>query len=596
MRNNTIRRWISALCCLVLLMSMIACTVVPDGGEESSVGTKPETETQTDTAVTTDTSANGTEVPPEDVPGDKGVTFLKSDLSKFKIVYARGSSDAVVAAAEELSSFIKTMYGVQPEVGNDLVVPGSSVYSESEYEILLGQANRTASNSFNAVLRQDDYGYTCYGTKIVISGWDDYTFQKAIDNFSTQVLMYKKSDDRLFCSEWAKLVVGTYDIDTFKLNGTDISNYRIVYPANGTLFEDELAAKLQLAIADTSGYVLSVVTDATKADGTPEILVGATARTVADRNMVAQTGYVVGTGVTVSLYGSTATGVGEAVKGFLSCMEGNVTNKTCTLNFTSRQAFALDRTTVSSMSFNVLTTPMTDERNDRVISTITRYLPDTFGVQEANPTWMKVLPSRLGEYYDYVGTGTQGGSKGNEHVAIFYNKERFKLIKGKTYWLTDTPEVNSVLPGSDWPRVYTYVILQDKVTGEKFMHLNTHFDTNESVQMKNAQLVMEFLKDYNDLPVLISGDLNSLPTSEQMQYLFSKGFIWAVDALGLTSYPPTFYYKPVTCDYVLATNDCLEILDYIVDNQRIHGDFASDHFAVTIKFRFRGVGKINHGW
>lgn len=597
MKKQILQRWIGLLCCVVFLLSAVACTVEEPNNRGEESGFVSETKSRSETADSTEPEVPTSEVPVEDLPGDKDVAFLKTDLSKFKIVYPRGSSDAVVAAAEELASFIKTMHGVQLEVSNDLVVSGSSVYSENEYEILLGQANRQASNTFNALLRQDDYGYTCYGTKIVISGLDDYTFQKAIDNFTTQVIIYKKSDERLFCSEWAKLTVGSYEIDSFKLNGRDISDYRIVYPAAGTLFEDELAAKLQLAIADASGYMLSVVTDGVKEDGTPEILIGKTSRTATDNSMASQTGYILGTGLTVSLYGSTATGVGEAVKGFLSTMETNVSDKTCTLNFSTRQSFALDRTTVTSMSFNVLTTPMNDARTDRVVSTIVRCLPDTFGVQEANPTWMKNLPERLSEYYDYVGTGTQSANKGNEHVAIFYNKERFNLIEGNTYWLTDTPTVNSTLPGTDWPRVWTYVVLEDKVTGERFMHLNTHLDTAGSdIQLKEAQILMKFLKDYNDLPVILSGDLNAQIQSTPMQYFFSKGFIWAVDALGLTAYPHTFLYQPTTIDYVLATNDCLEIIDYVVDNQRIHGDYASDHFAIHIKFKFRNVSNINHGW
>ena len=107
---------------------------------------------------------------------------------------------------------------------------------------------------------------------------------------------------------------------------------------------------------------------------------------------------------------------------------------------------------------------------------------------------------------------------------------------------------------------------------------------------------MKFLKNYNNVPVILSGDLNAEPTSSEIKYLFSEGFIWAVDALGLTQYPHTFLYSPVTADYVLVTNDCLEILDYIVDNKMIHGDYASDHYAVIVKFKFRNVTNINHGW
>ena len=173
------------------------------------------------------------------------------------------------------------------------------------------------------------------------------------------------------------------------------------------------------------------------------------------------------------------------------------------------------------------------------------------------------------------------------------------VVEGNTYWLTETPEENSVMPGTDWPRVYTYAVLKDKVTGESFMHLNTHLDTaGSNIRLAEVLLLMEFLEDYNDLPVILSGDLNAKADSTEMQTLFKNQFIQPLDALeDAKDQKPTFYIGDCVIDYVLITNDCLEMLNYRVEGERIYGDYASDHNAIYIDFKFRDLeGEINHGW
>ena len=579
MKKNLFLRLLCGALCLTVALSLASC-LFGEGKDTSENTQDPATEEETLPPVT-----------------DAEISFPKSGMDRFKVVYADGSSEAVVESANTLAKLIGTVCDHEPIVTNDFLREGSSTFREYEYEILVGETNREESEAFIASIRQDDLAYGCIGTKILIGARDDHNLMQAVDKFTVDIVMGKKSDEMFFRSEWAKVVKSKYNVESLTLNGAEISAYRIVYPVKNTAFEEALAGKLQLAIADETGYILPIVTDKTpNKDGRPEILIGITSRTTAAEGLVARNGYLSGNGSSVYLYGSTAAGNAEAVKAFLATVKNGTRDGVCAVELGAAQVFAPDDSTVTSMSFNVLTADVTSARTERVIATILRALPDTLGVQEANPNWMTTLNARLGKYYGCVGTGTQSATKGNEHCAIFYNKERFELIESKTYWLTDTPTENSELPGSEWPRIYTYAILRDKTTGERLMHLNTHLDTAGSeIRQTEVKLLLKFLEDYNDIPVVLSGDLNALPNTPEMQLFKDKGLIPPADALE-GDFPPTFAYNPVTIDYVLSTTDCLEVLDYVVDNQRIFGDYASDHFAILIAYRFRDVEKINHGW
>ena len=577
MKTTLFRRMLAASLCAVTVLSLFSC------GQ-----TEPETPT-------TESETEAVTLPPAVI---ENVTFPKNEMERFKIVYADGSDEAVKESAQKLAVIIKSVCGYEPIVTNDFLMEGSSTFCEYEYEILLGETNRKESQDFIPTLRQDDQGYTCIGKKILVGARDDRSLMEAIDDFTVTVVMGKKSDEMFFRPEWARVNQGRYETETLTVNGKPIQSFRIVYPIRGSAFEEALATKLQLAIADQTGYILPIVADTKPDDGTPELRIGANARKANEGNTEDGKGYLKGNGESVCLFGSTAKGNSLAVEAFVEAMAEKTENKVCSLTYGERETVDWDRSTVRSMSFNVLTTDLSTSRRDRVVSTILRSLPDTFGVQEANPNWMAELQGRLGQYYSYVGTGTGGGSNG-EHVAVFYSKERFELVESNTYWLTETPEENSKMPGTEWPRVYTYAVLKDKVTGESFMHLNTHLDTAGSdIRLAEVLLLMEFLEDYNDLPVILTGDLNAKAESVEMQTLFNNQFIQPMDALeDAKNQKPSFYIGDCTIDYVLITNDCLEMLNYRVEGERIYGDYASDHNAVYIDFKFRDMeGEIDHGW
>ena len=154
------------------------------------------------------------------------------------------------------------------------------------------------------------------------------------------------------------------------------------------------------------------------------------------------------------------------------------------------------------MSYNVWCFHVEKERVDRLMKMIGIKSPDTFGVQEATPAWMQYLTDGFEPKYAHLGQGRDGGDKG-EHMCVFYDTERLTLIEGGTRWFTDTPDVSSFCEGAYFPRNMVYAILEEKATGKRYMHINTHIEPIEG----HVKPLLEFAARY-DMPIIMTGDFN----------------------------------------------------------------------------------------
>ena len=82
----------------------------------------------------------------------------------------------------------------------------------------------------------------------------------------------------------------------------------------------------------------------------------------------------------------------------------------------------------------------TTERTNRVLQMITKYMPDSFGVQEATQQWLDIFERELGDEYGVVAQ-MRDGAEDSEASAVYYLKEKFELLDSGTIWLSKTPEV-----------------------------------------------------------------------------------------------------------------------------------------------------------
>ena len=102
-------------------------------------------------------------------------------------------------------------------------------------------------------------------------------------------------------------------------------------------------------------------------------------------------------------------------------------------------------------------------------------MPDVFGVQEAFNFQIKFIEENFTDY-DSFGVGRDNGKSEGEFMSIFWNKKTVKMIKGGTFWLSETPEKPSMGWDAACKRTATWALMKDKNTGKLFYFVNTHLD------------------------------------------------------------------------------------------------------------------------
>ncbi len=566
------------LLCILLCFSLLAigCTKKQGDGSEET------------------TTANGEQTNPS---GGAGIIPTEK-LSEMKVVYANGADSELIALADTLTNTINNTFGVSIQHSSDRIREGSEQYSEKEYEILLGKTNREEGDRFYNGLKYEDFGYDIEGTKIVIYGGNRQVLEKAITDFSYEIVFMKKGGEGVFfSSELAKNQSNGYALENILLSGAEIRDYRVVYPKNGTAFEKQLATRLVSNIQLLTGYTLDCVSDQSDVSGR-EILIGATSRNTALTETGADEGSISMTGNHVQLYGKTARGNALAVEGLLSLIEGAKNEQKISEVILPETVLYRGEDDISVMSFNLLVASKSGvpntavkDRSPRVLEMILRYLPDVLGVQEAGYDWMSFLESNLSDYYSYVGIGRDDEGSG-EHTAIFYAKERFTVTESGTKWLTDTPDTVSKLPNSKHNRIFTYAILNDKVSGESFLHINTHLDnSDDTIRTEQINFILKFLAEYTDIPVILTGDLNSSSGSTPIRSLKKTSFSSASDVAEKVDGLPGI-------DWIFITDDCIKPdTFYVLDDVIGDGSMISDHSPVYSELRIEiPEGGIRHQW
>ena len=381
------------------------------------------------------------------------------------------------------------------------------------------------------------------------------------------------------------------------INGVSVKEYTIVYAKSAALFEREMASRLQSVIVQHTGYNLQIRSDGEVQSAEKAFLIGKTkfSTNLPADALNANVGCVVGNGATVTAYGDDVQGMVNSSKLLTDLLfDSTSTEKSRAVTIGEAQTFD-GKDTFSVMTHNLKVGDVPADRIERAMTLIYKYMPDTLGVQEAKTEWMNALNDRLSDYYAIVGEGREGGTKG-EYNAILYAKAKYNLIESGTKWLTDTPDEVSKLPNSTYYRIFTWVLLEDKVTGERYLHVNTHLEGGVS-QMIQVKCLMIFLKQYNDVPIVLTGDMNAVITADEMKYIQDKGFATKQDFSEL-DHLPLFGRGYNVIDWIFVTKDCMTLTNYVTDDNYFNGDYASDHCSYFAEFRIQrpSEGDIDHGW
>lgn len=233
-------------------------------------------------------------------------------------------------------------------------------------------------------------------------------------------------------------------------------------------------------------------------------------------------------------------------------------------------------------------------RKDKVAGLLKFHQADIFNVQEALPEQMDDLIASFPDF-DHVGVGRDDGKRLGEHMAIFYKKDRFTKIKDGMFWLSQTPEK----PGFGWDavcnRTATWIKLKDNRTKKVFYVFDTHFDHRGKVAREEAaKLILKSIREINteNLPVILTGDLNLVKTSEPVQLILKE----LNDAMDKTITP---HYGPAGTSGGFDVKELPHKIDFIFVNNKVtvlrHGNlsdsfglfYPSDHLPVLAEVQLQ---------
>ena len=221
--------------------------------------------------------------------------------------------------------------------------------------------------------------------------------------------------------------------------------------------------------------------------------------------------------------------------------------------------------------------------------------PDIFGVQEALSDQLTYVGDNLPDY-SYVGVGREDGEESGEIMAIFYNTSKIKLLEWGTYWLSETPN----MPSNSWDaacnRTMTWAKMEMKYNGRKFFYVNTHLDHESSwARKKGLVLILDKIaaKNTDNLPVVLTGDFNIIPTDSVLDDVLGKAeMLDARTTATKTDNLPTFNgfgnegETPRVIDYIYYRGfaSCPEYETIVKQYANIQ--YISDHYPIVARPMF----------
>jgi len=234
-----------------------------------------------------------------------------------------------------------------------------------------------------------------------------------------------------------------------------------------------------------------------------------------------------------------------------------------------------------------------DARRDLVAEVVRTEDPDVIGTQELFKRQGDDIVERLPQFV-WFGEGRRGGDE-DEHMGVFYRKDRLRIRESGNFWLSDTPEV----PGSRtwnnlYPRLVTWARFERIADGATFTLYNTHLpyrDIDEPARVRCAELIRTRLSQLAaNEPVILIGDFNTTPESRVHSILTSSlTDVWS--AAAKRSGPEGTFHgftgKPERrIDWILVRGLKPNRVETITTQRE--GRYPSDHFPLIAELDLAG--------
>lgn len=262
----------------------------------------------------------------------------------------------------------------------------------------------------------------------------------------------------------------------------------------------------------------------------------------------------------------------------------------------STAGFAQKTSTINIASYNLRYNTPNDginawpNRKENVKGLIRFHEFDIFGTQEVLIGQLRDV-AELNEFA-FLGKGRDDGKEGGEHSAIFYKKDRFKVLKSGDFWLSETPDK----PGLGWDatccnRICSWAKFQDLNTKKEFYFFNVHFDhQGVEARRQSGHLMVKKMKEIaGNAPTILTGDFNSTPETEQIKTIQNL----LNDSHEVTEQPTygpegtfnSFKFDAAMdkrIDYIFVSKP-IKVLKYGVLTDAKEQRYPSDHQPVVIK-------------
>ncbi len=217
-----------------------------------------------------------------------------------------------------------------------------------------------------------------------------------------------------------------------------------------------------------------------------------------------------------------------------------------------------------------------ENRRSLVAEILNRYPADFIGFQEVNHNQARFLERHL-PGHNHIGWYNKNTPWWQSNMIFHHNS--WCCMGSRHHFISKTPDLPSKLEGSKWPRQCVVGWFQNK--DREILAVNTHFDFDEQVQEKSADLVVDFLNRFPaGLPVVITGDFNSNPGSPAYERFLANGFKEVFYGREMNTFHEFEGRETgLHIDWILYRGDLrVNTRQVILDD--FSGKFPSDHYPV----------------
>ena len=246
------------------------------------------------------------------------------------------------------------------------------------------------------------------------------------------------------------------------------------------------------------------------------------------------------------------------------------------------------------------------EREDGVVATVRREMPDVVSFQETTPEWWASgLMGKLSSDYGVVEGGWERENRHHNPNPILYRKDLFDVVaSGRELFHFKL----------DYSKGFTWAILREKATKRCFTAFSTHFWWQENgkesdiIRLWDAQQLLrgfDRIWTIQPAPVIGGGDFNAKLGSDALEFLFSRGFSDAQQVAKVASPVTSWHDYPVrdwqrkyrgfvprsnvaadqSLDHVIAGTG-IEVLRHRIVRHPAAMD-VSDHSPVVVDFMLK---------